>query len=111
MDIIKEMLYRGFISDSNAQINNTYQDIIFCNELPEKYLDFREYLKQKCNLFIDKELLLPIKQILQTDRWGYDRYGKNGSYRPLDFDLSVEVEKYKEIEKYMIVFIQEQYSG
>jgi len=113
MDIIKEMLYGGFISDSNAQINNTYQDIIFCNKLPEKYVDFREYLEKKCNAFMDKELLLPIKQILQTDRWGYDRYGKNGSYRPLDFDLSlsIEIEKYKEIEKYMIVFIQEQYSG
>jgi len=62
---------------------------------------------------MDKELLLPIKQILQTDRWGYDRYEKNGSYHPLDFDLSlsIEIEKYKEIEKYMIVFIQEQYSG
>jgi hypothetical protein len=48
---------------------------------------------------------------LETDRWGYDRYGKNGNYRLIDFDLSLDIEKYKEIEKYTIVFILEQYSG
>ena len=32
-------------------------------------------------------------------------------YRPIDFDLSLDIEKYKQIEKYTIVFILEQYSG
>ena len=48
---------------------------------------------------------------MKTDRCGYNRYGRNGNYRPIDFDLSVDIEKYKEIEKYTIVFILEQYSG
>jgi len=56
-------------------------------------------------------LLLPIKKILERERYGYNRYGRNGSYRPIDFDLSVDIEKYKEIEKYTIVFILEQYSA
>jgi hypothetical protein len=116
VNIIKDMLYNSFISDSNVHFNNAYQQIIFCNELPENYLDCKEYLetefrKKGSNDLLEKELLLPIKKILQTNRWGYDRYGKNGSYRPLDFDLSVDIEKYKEIEKYTIVFISEQYSG
>ena len=116
VNIIKEILYESFISDSNGHFNNAYQEIIFCNELPENYLDCKEYLetefrKKGSNDLLEKELLLPIKKILKTDRWGYDRYGKNGSYRPLDFDLSVDIEKYKEIEKYTIVFILEQYSG
>jgi hypothetical protein len=60
---------------------------------------------------LDKYLLLPIKEILQTDRWGYDRSGTNGMSRPIDFDLSVPIEKYKEIEKIQIVFIIKQHSG
>jgi hypothetical protein len=56
-------------------------------------------------------LLLPIKRILETERYGYDRYGKNGNYRPIDFDLSVDLEKYKDIEKFTTVLILEQYSG
>jgi hypothetical protein len=56
-------------------------------------------------------LLLPLKKILETDRWGYNREGRNSNYRPIDFDLSVDIEKYQEIEKYIIVFIIEQNSG
>ena len=59
----------------------------------------------------DKYLLFPIKQILSTDRWGYDRNGTNGSARPIDFDLSLDIEKYKEIKKFKIVFILTQSSG
>jgi hypothetical protein len=66
-------------------------------------------LSNRC--LLEKELLLPIKKILETDRWGYNREGRNCNYRPIDFDLSVDIEKYKEIEKYTIVFILEQYSG
>ena len=117
LDIIKEILYEGFISDSNGLFNNSYQEIICCNRLPENYLDCKEYLetefrKKNDGNLLNKEILLPIKKILKTNRCGYDRYGKNGSYCPLDFDLSlsVEIEKYKEIEKYTVVFILEQYS-
>ena len=61
---------------------------------------------------LEKELLSPIKNILETERWGYDRYGRNGSYCPIDYlSPSLDIEKYKEIEKYTIVFIIEQYSG
>ena len=45
------------------------------------------------------------------DRWGHDRYGSNCISRPMDFDLSVNIEKYKEIEKTEIVFILGQHSG
>ena len=79
------------------------------------YLHLRDSNKIEPDLrngcLFERELLLPIKKLLETDRWGYDRYGRNGNYRPIDFDLSVDIEKYKEIEKYTIVFILEQYSG
>ena len=52
-----------------------------------------------------------VKKILETDRWGYDRYGTNSNSRPIDFDLSVNIEKYKEIEKTELVFILCQSSG
>jgi hypothetical protein len=132
VDLIKEMLNDGFISDKNEHYNDAYTDIIWCSDLPKNYLELKEYLEQEFKkngsylhvrdsnkiepdlrngCFLEKELLLPIKKILETDRWGYNREGRNGSYRPIDFDLSVDIDKYKEIEKYTIVFIIEQYSG
>lgn len=132
LEIIKDILYEGFISDQNEHYNDAYQEIILCNELPENYLDFKKYLEQEFrkkgsylhlrdsnkiepdlrngSLF-EKELLLPIKDILDTNRYGYNRYGTNGEYCPIDFDLSINVEKYKEIKKYKIVFMLKQYSG
>ena len=43
--------------------------------------------------------------------WGYERSGTNSISRPLDFDLSVDIEKYKVLEKFEIAFILEQNSG
>jgi hypothetical protein len=127
-DLIKEILKNGFISDENDIYNDVYSDIIWCNKLPKNYLDFKIFLEQEfknkgsyfsnkietdltSGCLFEKELLLPIKEILETDRHGYDRHGINGNYRLIDFDLCVDTEKYKEIEKYTIVFILRQYSG
>ena len=132
VDLIKKILNDGFISDRNEYYNDAYTDIIWCNDLPKNYLEFKDFLEHEFKnkgsylhvrdsnkiepdlrngCLLEKELLLPIKKILETDRWGYNREGRNGSYCPIDFDLSVDIEKYKEIEKYTIVFILEQYSG
>lgn len=131
-NIIKEILNDGFISDKNNTFNDAYTEIILCTELPENYLDCKEFLEQEFKkkgsyihsrfsnkiehtlnngCLFEKELLFPIKKILETDRWGYDRYGRNGTYCPIDFNLSIDIEKYKELEKYKIVFILDQYSG
>ena len=129
--LIKKILNDGFISDKNEHYNDAYTEIVW-NELPENYLDFKCYLEQEFKnkgsylhvrnsnkiepdlrngCLFEKELLLPIKKILETDRWGYDRYGRNANYCPIDFDLSLDIEIYKEIEKYTIVSILDQYSG
>jgi hypothetical protein len=133
VDLIKEMLNNGFISDKNEHYNDAYTDIIWCTDLPENYLELKEFLEQEFKkkgsylhvrysnkiepdlrngCLFEKELLLPIKNILETERWGYDRYGRNGSYCPIDYlSPALDIEKYKDIEKYTIVFILEQYSG
>ena len=131
-DIIKEILNEGFISDENENYNDVYAEIVSSYDLPETYLDFKYFLEEEFKnkgsylrsrnsrkieqdltngCLFEKELLLPIKKILETERWGYERYGANGNYRPMNFDLSVDIEKYKEIEKCTIVFILEQKSG
>jgi hypothetical protein len=132
-DLIKEMLNDGFISDKNENYNDAYTDIIGCTDLPENYLEYKEFLEQEFKnkgsylhvrnsnkiepdlrngCLLEKELLLPIKPVLETQRWGYDRYGRNGSSCPINFMTpSLDMEKYQEIEKYTIVFIIEQYSG
>jgi hypothetical protein len=60
---------------------------------------------------LDKPLLVPFKDILTMDRWGHNRDGSNFISRPIDFDLSVNIENIREIEKTEIVFILGQHAG
>jgi hypothetical protein len=118
IELIKKMLCEGCIEDSNDYFNELFKKIVGYedeeNELPEEYLQCKEYLinefKNNGSLF-EKELLVPIKHILSTDRWGYNRRGINSLSRPLDFDLSVSTEEYKEIKNFNIVFFIRQDTG
>ena len=42
------------------------------------------------------------------ERWGYDRDGLNSISRPIDFDLSINTDKYNSIENTEIVLILRQ---
>jgi hypothetical protein len=112
-DLIQDMLHDGFIEDENNSLNDVYYAIIWCEPFNGNALTYKEYLLTalKKNGCLDRDLLLPVKEILQTDRWGYERSGTNSKSRPIDFDLSVPIEKYKDIEKIKIVFILRQHSG
>ena len=112
-DLIQDMLHNGFIEDENNSLNDDYYAIIWCEPFNGNALTYKEYLLTtlKKNGCLDKYLLLPIKEILQTDRWGYERSGTNSMSRPIDFDVSVPIEKYKDIEKIKTVFILKQHSG
>ena len=129
IELIKKMLCEGCIEDSNGFFNETLKKIVGYeyeeNVLPEEYLQCKEYLINEFKnngsysknrytgdvtsdsrhvYLFDKELLVPIKEILSTDRWGYNRRGINSLSRPLDFDLSVSTEEYKDIKNFNIVF-------
>lgn len=129
-ELIKEMLEDGFIEDENDSFNEVYINIMY-SDLPENYKEFKEYLTNEFTnkgsyhksrsgqviptldngCLLEQYLLVPIKEILQTDRWGYDRYGTNGISKPLNFDLSIDLEEYKELENIQVVFILKQHSG
>lgn len=136
--LIKKMLYDGCIEDCNGYFNEAYKNILGYDdgdiELPETYNEFKVYVTKEFKLhgsyyktkfsskvepdlshgcLWDQELLIPIKEILETERWGYERYGCNSLSRELDFDLSVDLEEYKKhnIEKYKVVFMIKQHSG
>ena len=136
--LIKKMLYDGCIEDANGYFNEAYKNILGYDdgdiEVPEEYDTFKEYVSGQFKLhgdyykskstnivtsdlshgcLLEKYLLVPIKDILDTERWGYERYGINSASRPLDFDLSINLEEYKKnnIEKYNVVFIVKQHSG
>ena len=133
LNLIMEIMQNGYIEDENDYFNEVYQEVIYDDIMGEgNYADITEYLmselKNKGTLdkykyhskeehtitrgrLFDKYLLVPVKKILGTDRWGYDRYGTNCRSRPMDFDLSIDIEKYKEIEKFEIVFLLVQNSG
>jgi len=135
---IKKMLYDGCIEDANGYFNEAYKNILGYDdgdiEVPEQYNTFKEYVTEQFKLHGDyykskstsiviadlthgcllkKHLLVPIKDLLETERWGYERYGINSASRELDFDLSINLDEYKKnnIEKYNIVFIVKQHSG
>jgi hypothetical protein len=130
------MIYDGCIEDSNGYYNEAYKIIVGYGEgdidLPEDYLAFKEYVTDKFKengsyykskfsskivpdlkhgCLLEKELLLPIKDILETERWGYERYGVNSASRPLDFDLSVDLKLYEGIKNFNIIFMVKQHSG
>ena len=133
--LIKKMLYDGCIEDSNGYYNEAYKIILGYDEdndeLPQTYNEFKdcitEQFKTKGSFFkskfsskvddlsngtlFEQYLLLPVKDILETERWGYERYGVNSASRPLDFDLSVDLKLYEEIKNYSIIFFVKQHSG
>ena len=136
--LIKKMLYDGSIEDSNGYFNESYKNVLGYYdgniELPEQYDTFKEhvtkefkihgnYFKSKFSSKVETDLnngclleqilLVPIKQLLDTERWGYDRFGVNSASRPIDFDLSVNLEEYKKnkIEKYTVILMIKQHSG
>jgi len=133
-DFICKMLQDGYIQDSNENFNEVYADIIATMNVD--WAVVKEYLidtcKSECSYLVDKVtgkrqpniydgflwdqyLLVPFETILESTRYGYDRYGTNGTSRPLDFDLlaiiSMQKEKYKRIEKVEMVFMLQQHSG
>ncbi len=132
-ELIMEMLNVGFIEDENEFFNETFNEMLYiCEEEFSGWSEIKENLidefsktgsleKNKTNnkvkytktfgRLIDKYLLVPVKNILSTDRWGYDRYGTNSSSRSINFDLSLDTDKYNEITDYEIVFILSQHSG
>jgi hypothetical protein len=126
------MLNYGFIEDNNDYFNEIYSIIIGKYILQENCIELKEYLINEFTnngsyhkshgsssviptldkgCLFNKYLLVPVKRILSLERWGYDRDGANCISRPIDFDLSVNIEEYKEIEKIEIVFILGQHSG
>ena len=122
-NIIKEILNNGFLEDENDTFNDVFYKIIFNRKDDLNYADFKEYLineSKKCNSLrascmlavaddsslFDKVFLFPIKEILTTQIYGYDsNAGTNSISRKMDFDLSVNIDKYKEIKNVEIVFI------
>jgi hypothetical protein len=116
-DLIKEMLTDGYVEDKDDYYNEAYENIINNDKFRGNYIDVKEYLINEFkntgsheDYLFDKSLLLSIKEILTNDRWGYDRYGTNCVSRLIDFDLSINIEKYQDIKNFKIVFLLSQHS-
>ena len=135
-NLIKKMLYDGCIEDSNGYYNEVHQNLLDYpygeDKLTGDYLECKEYLinefktngsyfKSKFSSKVEPDLsegtlferylLVSVKDILETERWGYERYGVNSASRPLDFDLSVELTKYQDIKFFNVIFFVKQHSG
>jgi len=131
---IESMLDNGRIEDENDYFNEAYTNIIYSDDMPHDASHAshaKEYLidaftrngtyhKSRSGHIIptldhgcllDQELLVPIDKLLSCERWGYEREGSNSTSRPIDFDLLIRNNPYKNIEKTKIVFILIQHYG
>jgi len=66
-NLIKKMIYSGSIEDSNSYYNEVYRNIIGYdetdNELPENYLEFKEFLINKLKTNGSYYFLLHISEV------------------------------------------------
>ena len=130
--LIESMLDNGCIEDENDYFNEVYANIVFSDDMPQDVQRVKEYLIHAFThhgtyhrsrgshtdiptldhgCLFDKELLVPINKLLSCERWGYEREGTNSTSRPIDFDLLIHNNPYKDIEKIKFVFILKQHSG
>ena len=104
--LVEELLNRGSIEDDNGFFNEVFRIVVdgrpvgnvkeyLLTQLTEQG-SLRRYkfggeeptLEDGC--LLDQFLLVSTKDLLATERWGYDREGTNASSRPLDFTLALE---------------------
>lgn len=103
--LILEMLDSGFIEDKDGDKNDTYDRFIrqyYPDENIENDYELIDYIKNQLTYYglMEKELLMPIKNILTLDR------NKSTTICiPMDSDLSLDLSPYKNIENYKKVFI------
>ena len=103
---IEELLNRGSVEDDNDFFNEVFRIIVDGRpvENVKEYLmvQFTEQGSVRRYKFGGEEptlengslwdqfLLISVKDLLVTERWGYDRQGVNAKSRPLDFSLDVD---------------------
>ena len=136
--LIQEMLQNGYIEDSNEHFQEVYMDILECVKW-DVDKNLKEYLthafkntgsyytcrftdktslnkrlpNEEDGVLWDRYLLVPLKEILSTTRYGYDRYGTNATSRSMGIVIDISTNKYKDIlnANADMVFILEQNSG
>jgi hypothetical protein len=125
--LILEMLNDGFIEDENEFYNEVFEDIV--NSLSEETSSLKKILTSefqtrgtyvKCKFtdnvdesgsLLEQYLLVPVKTLLCTSRWGYNRTGTNGICdEEVDF-TAPDLEKYKGLKNFKTVFMLSQNSG
>jgi len=122
-NIIKKILNNEFLEDENDTFNEVFYKIILNLKDDLDYIDLKEYLineSKKCislraksmleitdnSSLFNKVFLFPVKEILTIQIYGYDsNTSTNSISRKMDFDLSVNIDKYKEIKNFDIVII------
>ncbi len=126
-NLMKQILTDGSIEGEDNDLDNQYEHVIdlvnsesinlpnpFDSNDSKNYLKYKKYLKKeikKKNIqLLDEYLLIPIKKLLSTDKWGYNTLGDNVVSTKLDFGVETEIEKYSNIKGYEIVLMLNQSS-
>lgn len=81
-----------FVEDQNEEVNHDFQNIIEWLANQDSWEVTKEEWIRKFDKLIHKDLLLPVIQLADTSRYGYDRHGVNGvgSFVTDDFTEKLE---------------------
>ena len=119
-NLIKKMLYDGCIEDSNGYYNEAYKIILGHDEdnieLPQTYKEFKENVTEQFKVhgsYYKSKFSSKVEPDLKHGTL-FERYllvPVNSASRPLDFDLSVDLKIYEDIENFSIIFFVKQHSG
>jgi len=128
--LIKTMLWDGWIEDENDYFNEVYSSIVW-DDMPQDHEEAKEYLTHAFThqgtyhktrssaaiptldygCLLDQYLLVPLHTLLSCERWGHDRFGTNSTSRPIDFDVLIHSNPYKDIEHTAVVLMLRLHSG
>ena len=147
IEIIKDILIKGLIDDENGYMNEVYCTIvneeidflnkiddssstIYIEEIKEKLKEIfesngdlykskrsSEVTKDISKTLYDSILMMPYKDIISTERWGYSREGTNGISKDIkhldieEIEKEIKKEYDNNIKNYKICMMIYQQSG
>jgi len=135
VEMIHKLMNKGFIDDSNGFKDEVFREVLHgvgdwknCDEAKDYLLETlgkrgdksksRYSNKVEENLaegtLLEQSLLCHVVELIQTDRWGYEREGTNGTFAELPniAEAEKEVQKaYKGLERFKVVLVLQQHSG
>ena len=87
-----------FVEDDNNEDNNTFLTITDTVEREEtqSWESAKEELRNRFDRLLNHDLLIPVFQLADTTRWGYNREGTHGIASPVSESFSRKIDQLRQ---------------